>query len=147
MNPAIALIKKFESCKLAAYKCPAGKDTIGYGHTGPDVHPGLTITQAQADALLAADLKKFSDGVDALVTVPINSNQRGALICFAYNVGLGIGAITPVGLKHSTLLRKVNAGDHAGAAEQFSRWDLAAGKVLPGLVKRRAAEAALYREA
>ena len=140
MNPTITVIKKFEGCRLTAYQCPAGIDTIGYGHTGKDVYAGLVITQEQADALLDADLAKFSAGVDAAVKVPINANQRGALISFAYNCGLG-------NLQHSTLIRKVNAGDHAGAAEQFGKWDMAAGKVLPGLVKRRAAEAALYMEA
>lgn len=139
MNPAIPLIKKFEGCRLTAYKCPAHVDTIGYGHTGPDVHAGMTITQEQADALLEADLVKFSTDLDATVKAPINANQRGALLSFAYNCGLS-------NLKHSTLIRKVNAGDHAAAAEQFGKWNMAAGKVLPGLVKRRAAEAALYKE-
>lgn len=140
MNPAINLIKQFEGCRLTTYKCPAGIDTIGYGHTGPDVYAGLTITQEQADTLLAADLEKFSTGVDSAVKVPLNANQRGALISFAYNCGLN-------NLKHSTLIRKINAGDHTAAADQFSRWVYADGRTLQGLVRRRAAEAALYLEA
>jgi lysozyme len=79
MNPATNLIKHFEACKPTMYQCPAGIDTIGYGHTGPDVHPGMVITQEQADALLDADLEKFCAGVDAAVKVPLNVNQRATL--------------------------------------------------------------------
>jgi lysozyme len=139
MSPAIALIKKFEGCCLTTYLCPAGIPTIGYGHTGPDVQMGMTITQEQADGLLNADLEEFSAGVDAAVKVTINANQRGALISFAYNCGLN-------NLRHSTLIRKVNSENHAAAAAQFGKWNMAGGKVLPGLVTRRAAEAALYQE-
>lgn len=134
------LIKSFEGCKLTAYPDPGtGGDpwTVGYGHTGPDVHKGLVITQAQADALLAGDLKKFETGVAKLVKVDLTENQRGALVSFAYNCGLG-------NLGSSTLLKKVNARDFIGAKAEFGKWNKAGGKVLAGLTRRRAAEATLF---
>jgi lysozyme len=142
---AVDLIKNAEGCRLEAYLCSAGKPTIGYGHTGPDVTPGdvgdLTISLEEAEALLKSDLEKFSAGVWDLVTVPLSDNQHGALTSFAFNLGLG-------NLKASTLLKMVNARDFAGAALQFARWDKATVRgvkvVLPGLTKRRAAEAKLF---
>ena len=136
MNPAIPLIKEFEGCKLKAYKCPAGVWTIGYGHTD-GVKEGDEITQQEADRLLADDVHSFSAGVQRLVTSDINRNQLGALTSFAFNVGLG-------NLRHSTLLRLVNKGDFVGAANQFSRWNKAGGKVLAGLTRRREAERKLF---
>ncbi|WP_019099941.1 lysozyme [Chromobacterium haemolyticum] len=136
-DAGIALVKSFEGLKLIAYKCPAGVWTIGYGHTGPDVTPGQVITQAQADALLARDLERFEAGVARLVKVPMTQNQFDALVCFSYNLGLGA-------LQGSTLLRLLNAGDYAGAAAQFPRWNKAGGKELPGLTRRRSAEHALF---
>lgn len=136
----IAKIKGFEGEKLAAYPDPgtgAAPWTIGVGHTGPDVRPGMTITAAQSTNLLRADLAKFEAGVAALAPTT-TQGQFDALVSFAFNVGL-------TNLKGSTLLRKHNAGDYAGAADQFALWNKAAGKVLPGLVKRRAAEAQIYR--
>lgn len=139
-NAGVELIKSFEGLKLTAYPDPAtGGDpwTIGYGTTGPNVKKGLKITEAQAKDWLIEDINKFADGVDKLVTVRINENQKAALTSFAYNVGLG-------NLKSSTLLRLVNAGDFKGAQAQFARWNKAAGKVMAGLTRRRAAEAALF---
>ena len=136
MNPAIPLIKEFEGCKLKAYLCPAGVWTIGYGHTD-GVKEGDEITQQEADRLLANDVHSFSAGVQRLVTSDINRNQLGALTSFAFNVGLG-------NLRHSTLLRLVNKGDFVGAANQFSRWNKAGGKVLAGLTRRREAEKKLF---
>lgn len=136
----VELIKSFEGLKLTAYPDPAsGGDpwTIGYGTTGPHVKKGLKITESQAKDWLIEDINKFADGVEKLVTVRINENQKAALTSFAYNVGLG-------NLKSSTLLRLVNAGDFKGAQAQFGRWNKAAGKVMPGLTRRRAAEAALF---
>lgn len=132
-----ALIRKAEGDRLTAYYCPAGVLTIGVGHTGPDVKPGMTITQAQSDALLSADLAKFEAAVSRNVKVPLTQNQFDALVSFTYNLGEGA-------LRSSTLLRMLNAGDYTGAAAQFARWDKAGGKVLAGLTKRRAAEAALF---
>ena len=136
MNPAIPLIKEFEGCKLKAYKCPADVWTIGYGHTD-GVKEGDEITQQEADRLLASDVELFTTGVQRLVHSDINRNQLGALVSFSFNVGLG-------NLRHSTLLRMVNAGDFVGAADQFLRWNKAGGKVLPGLTRRREAERQLF---
>ena len=97
------LIKKFEGLRLTAYQDMVGVWAIGYGHTGPDVKPGLTITQQQADQLLINDLVRFNNGVNALVTVKLNQNQFDALVSFSYNLGLG-------SLQNSTLLRLLNQG-------------------------------------
>ena len=132
----LALIKTYEGCKLTAYLCPAGKWTIGYGRT-TNVKKGDTCSQAQADAWLPEEYDAFESKVRALVKVALTANQLGALVSFAYNVGVGA-------LKDSTLLRLLNAADYSGAAAQFARWTKGGGKVLPGLVKRRAAEAALF---
>lgn len=133
----VKLIQQFEGLRLKAYQDAVGVWTIGYGHTGPDVTPGLVISQAQADALLARDLNRFETGVSRLVQVPLNQNQFDALLSFSYNLGLG-------SLQNSTLLRLLNQRDYAGAAAQFPRWNKAGGKVLPGLARRRAAEQALF---
>ena len=136
----INLIQHFEGLRLTAYPDVIDVWTIGYGHTGPDVHPGLAITQAQADALLAQDLARFEQGVTALVKVPLNDNQFAALVSFSYNLGLG-------NLQQSTLLRLLNQGDYAGAAAQFPRWDRAGGHEVAGLLTRRKAEQALFMQA
>jgi lysozyme len=134
---ALALVKRWEGLRLTAYLCPAGVWTIGYGSTGPHVREGMTITEAQADALLVQDLARFEAAVSRLVTVPLTDGQFGALVSLAFNIGIGA-------FGKSTLLRKLNAGDYTGAQEQFHVWRRAGGKVLPGLVNRRAAEAALF---
>lgn len=142
LDGALKLIKQFEGCKLAAYPDPgSGGDpwTIGFGATGSGIARGVTWTQAQADARLASDVAKFAGGVDALLgSAPTTAGQKAALISFSFNVGLGA-------LKDSTLLKMHRAGDYEGAALQFNRWTKASGRELPGLVKRRAAEAAVYR--
>lgn len=132
----IDLIKKFEGCKLKTYKCSAGVDTIGYGSTGAHVKPGMTITQAEAEALLVKDLSRFEVGV-ATLAKKTTQGQFDALVSFAFNLGLGA-------LSSSTLLKVHNDGKYSEAAEQFHRWNKAAGKVLLGLIKRRAAESELY---
>jgi lysozyme len=147
VNPATAhindegvrLIKESESLRLTAYQDAVGIWTIGYGHTGPDVTPGKTITREQADALLRSDVGSAESDVRRLVKVPLSSNQFSALVSFVFNVGAG-----PTGFGGSTMLRLLNQGDYAGAADQFPRWNKAGGKVLQGLVKRRAAERALF---
>ena len=136
-STALALIKESEGCVLTAYRDPVGILTIGYGHTGPDVTSGLQINMAEADALLKEDLAKFEAGVADLVKVPITDNQFGALVSFAYNLGLGA-------LGESTLLRKLNAGDYSGASEEFPKWVNAGGQKLPGLVTRRERERKLF---
>lgn len=132
------LIKSFEGWKDTAYICPAGVLTIGWGSTGPHVKPGMKITQERGEALLRADLSRFEAAVTRLVTVPISQNQYDALVSFAFNLGEG-------NLAKSTLLKRVNARDFAGAANEFGKWNRAGGVVLAGLTRRRAAEAALFR--
>lgn len=134
------LLKQFEGCVLHAYPDPGtGGDpwTIGYGHTGPEVKPGLVITQAQADALLCGDLSGVEQFVNDHVTHSLTPNQFSALVSFTYNVGEGA-------FEDSTLLRLVNQGNIAAAAQQFARWTYGGGRQLPGLVRRRAAEAQLF---
>ena len=137
---AIALIKRWEGCKLTAYPDPGtGGDpwTIGWGSTGPGIRKGVTWTQAQADARLAEDVAKFMAGVQSAVTVPVLPRELGAMTSLAYNIGLGA-------FQGSTLLRRFNAGDKAGAAAQFDVWRMAGGRVMQGLVNRRADERKVF---
>lgn len=134
----VQIVKSSESLRLRAYRCPAGKWTIGYGDTGPDVRPGLVITEAEAEVRLTRRLaEEFEPGVEQLLAVEVTGNQFSALVSFAYNTGLQA-------LAESTLLRKLNAGDYDGAADEFPRWTRSRGRVLPGLVTRRAAERELF---
>jgi lysozyme len=141
-DAGIALIKDFEGCKLSAYKCPAGVWTIGYGHTSlagpPTVAEGMKISAVEATNILKRDLKQFENGVSAAVKVPLEQHQFDALVSFAFNVGLGA-------LGKSTLLRKLNAGDCAAVPTELMKWVRAGGKELPGLVRRRRAEAGMWR--
>lgn len=138
----LEILKDAEGLELKAYVCPAGKWTIGYGSTGAHVKPGMVITEAEADVLLALDLDRFERWVERHCQ-PATDNQFSALVSFAFNLGEGA-------LADSTLRRKHQAGDYAGAAAEFARWNKAKVKgvlkVLPGLTARRAAEAALYRK-
>lgn len=134
---AAPLVKKFEGLRLTAYKCPADVWTIGYGHTGKDVVQGLKWTQAQADAALMDDMAVALCDVRKKVTRQLNDNQLAALVSFVFNLGGGA-------FGGSTLLKKINSGDIAGAGKEFGKWINAGGKPLPGLVKRRSAEAELW---
>lgn len=132
-----ALIKQYEGCRLAAYRCAAGVWTIGYGHTA-GVHSGMTITQAQADAYLRQDIAKFEGYVNNPAYVPIteqlNQNQFDALVSFAFNLGAGN-------------LRKLCKGRTAvQIAQAMTQYCKANGKVLAGLKRRRAAEQALFNK-
>jgi GH24 family phage-related lysozyme (muramidase) len=135
------LLKKFEGCKLKAYRCPADVCTIGYGHTSaagaPVVSDGMTITQAEADAILRQDLIKYERSVQDLVKVDLTQNQFDVLVDFAYNAGVG-------NLKSSTMLKKVNAGDLDAVPAELMKWTKGGGKVLPGLVRRRQAAGAWW---
>lgn len=153
----LEVIKSFEQCRLAPYKDAAGKWTIGWGHLLP-VSPALPvsavdehlravgwhagtdtvgITQDQADRLLVEDVTKAARAVDAMVEVPLSANQASALTSLVYNIGKGaFGA--------STILKRVNAQQWAEAQEEFHRWREAGGRVLNGLVRRRAVEAWLF---
>lgn len=126
-------IEAFEGCRLTAYRDVVGVLTVGYGHTGPDVRVGLTVTQAQADALLAADLDRFERGVTAAVHRTLQQHEFDALVSLAFNIGLGaFGA--------STLVARLNDADLLGAAAQFTVWNKAGGKFNPGLLTRRTRE-------
>jgi len=132
----IDLIKSREGCKLKAYLCPAKVWTVGYGHTGPEVHEGMEVTNEEASTLLQADLLGFDAGVST--TCPaVTQSQHDAMVCLSYNIGIGA-------FKKSSVARLHNAGKYAEAAQAFGLWNKAGGRVLAGLVARRAAEAALY---
>ncbi|MDB5698004.1 MAG: hypothetical protein JWN69_808 [Alphaproteobacteria bacterium] len=132
----LALIRDHEGLRLDAYLCPAKVWTIGYGSAGPGVRAGLRISEAEAEALLRSDVARFEQGVGRIAG-RCTQGQFDALVSFAFNLGLGA-------LMSSTLLKKHKAGDHQAAAAEFARWVNARGRRLPGLAKRRAAEAALY---
>lgn len=138
----IDLVKSFEGLKLAPYLDSVKVPTIGYGTTYYEGGKKVTmqdppITQARAEELLAVHLESFCSGVEKLLKVSVTDNQFAALVSFAYNLGLGA-------LGGSTLMKKLNAGDYAGAALEFEKWNKAGGQVLPGLVRRRQAEKALF---
>lgn len=144
MTPSEAcfnLVKRFEGCRLEAYPDPAtGGDpwTVGWGHTGPEVHKGLTISQDIADAYLLKDLTHVADTLNHVLEIEPTQAQFDALCSFVFNIGAA-------NFVKSTLLRKLNAGDVLGAAMEFPKWRNAAGRVMPGLVTRRAAEQALFQ--
>lgn len=129
----IELIKRFEGCRLTAYKpIPAEQYyTIGYGHYGPDVMPGMRITQTQAEAILTEDLKKYEYAVNSTLLI-LNQNQFDALVSFSYNCGIG-------SLRSLTKRRTVNQ-----IADALLLYNKGSGKVLPGLARRRQAERALF---
>jgi len=131
-----ALIKKFEGCKLEAYKCPADKWTIGYGHT-KGVQAGDTWSQDHAEHMLDVELEEYEGYINDLVDVPLEQHQFDALVAWVYNLGAG-------NLISSTLLIKLNAKEYADIPHEIQRWNKAAGEVLEGLVRRRKAEALLF---
>ncbi|MNE21980.1 Lysozyme RrrD [compost metagenome] len=161
----ITIVKEFETLELAAYPDPAselGKActsarlqmrdyrkvpgwqkldgspwTIGWGHTGSDVHEGLVITALHADKLLAQDLLSAERSVNRYAKVELNQNQFDALVSFTFNLGSG-------NMSTSTLLKKLNDKDFIGASKEFERWNKAKGKVLNGLTRRRKMEAELF---
>jgi lysozyme len=138
----IELIKSFEGLKLAAYKCPAGVWTIGYGHTTaagpPAVKGGMKITAEQAAEILVRDLVAYEAAVMNALRRNPNENQFSAMVSLCYNIGPGAFA-------SSTVVKKFNAGDADGAAAAFRLWKKGGGKVLPGLIRRREAEIELFR--
>jgi lysozyme len=130
------LIKCFEGFRHKAYYCPGMKLTVGYGTTR-GVKPGTTVTHEQAVELLKRDVLVFSEVVNRLIKVPLNQNQFDALVSFVYNIGEG-------NFQKSTLLRLLNARKYEEASAQFVRWRFVKGLVMPGLVRRRDAERALF---
>lgn len=135
-DAGVALIKDFEKCRLEVYADAVGLRTVGWGHR-TTLPLGSPISQPEADTTLLEDLAKFEEGVTDLIKVQVNSNQFSALVCFAFNVGLG-------NLQSSLLLRCINKGNPADAAMQFERWTHAGGRIIPGLVRRREAERQLF---
>lgn len=136
-----ALIKHYESCRLRAYPDPATGGapwTIGWGATGPTIGPGSVWTQAQADARFVADAASRASQIQGLLgAAPTTQNQFDAMMSLLYNIGTGK-------FSTSSVLRCHKARDYATARKSFALWNKAAGRVMDGLVKRRAAEAALY---
>lgn len=130
-------IKEAEGLRLGTYTCPAGKLTIGYGHTGSDVQANCTINKEQAEAQLQRDISQFAGQINLLLVWGVTQGQFDALCSFVFNLGIGA-------LKGSTLLRKLESDDVQGAADEFLRWDKAHVKGelvrLPGLTKRRTKE-------
>ena len=133
---AYDIIQEFEGCRLDAYQDSVGVWTIGYGHT-KTAKKGMRIDRREANRLLLEEVARHANGVAALLKTDVNQNQFDALVSFAFNLGVGA-------LSKSTLLRKLNSGDTAGAAAEFDRWVYAGGKKLNGLVRRRDAERKLF---
>lgn len=130
-----AFVAQHEGLRLWAYRDPVGVLTACYGHTGPDVQPGQTYTPARCRELLERDLARHAQAL-ACIHRPLTDGQKAAFVSFAYNVG-------PRAFCESTLAKKANAGDMAGACAELSKWVYAKGQRLPGLVARRAAERAM----
>ncbi len=134
----LALTKRYEGLRTTAYQDSGGIWTIGYGHTGPDVHPGKSISELESEALLRADLRTAIDCVNMNVKVAIEQNHFDALVDFCFNAGRG-------NFVRSTLLTRLNGKDLQGAADQFALWINVNGQPNRGLQRRRAAEAAMFR--
>ena len=137
------LICEFEGFRAEAYRDAVGMLTIGYGHTEraglPVVTTGMRVTRTQARRILERDVASFAAGVRAALRVTVNDNQFSALVSFAYNVGLQA-------FQKSSVLAAVNRGEFAAVPRRLALWVKAGGAVLPGLVRRRAAESALFME-
>jgi lysozyme len=141
-DAGLKLIMQFEGLRLKAYRCPAGVWTVGYGHTSaagaPEVRDGMRISATEAEAILRRDLAGFETAVAGMVRTEVTQAQFDVLVSFAYNCGVGA-------LKQSTLLKRVNAGAFDAVPAELMKWTKAKGKELSGLVRRRRAEAALWR--
>jgi lysozyme len=146
----LALVKSFETLRVDAYDDATGRSvppdgrargqlTIGYGHTGPDVRPGALITEAEAEALLRADLAASERAVGRLIQVPLSQAQFDALVSLVFNIGAAA-------FSASTLRRRLNAKDFTTAAGEFYRWRFDNGVELLGLARRRVAEMQLFLE-
>ena len=135
----IGLIRHFEGTSLKAYRDPAGLWTVGTGHLirPNEGHLLDGVTEAQAEALLRDDLREAERAVANAVHVPLTENQRGALTSMCFNVGAGA-------FRGSTLVKKLNNCDYAGAANEFTRWSYVKRVLVLGLLRRRRAEKALF---
>ncbi len=137
-DAGLSLTKTFEGLRLQAYQDAGGVWTVGYGHTGADVLADHSITTLEAEVLLREDLGIAIDCVNREVMAPLEQFQFDALVDFCFNAGSG-------NFVRSELLRKVNAKDYGAAAAQFAEWVHINQQIVPGLVRRRAAEAAMFR--
>jgi lysozyme len=132
-------IKHFEGLRLKSYYCVAGRCTIGFGHAGGDVKPGMTITLARAEELLRQDLDTAERAVAELVKVPLRQGQFDACVDFVFNLGRQAFA-------GSTLLKLLNKREHSAAAEELMRWVHSGGRVVAGLQRRRLAARDMWNE-
>ena len=138
----IEMVKSFEGISLKPYLCPANVWTVGYGatrsRTGGPIDPDMEpISETEAEALLLRDLESSQGWVSRLIKTALTENQYSALTSFTFNVGAGA-------LQRSTLRMKLNRGEVQNAADEFPKWRIAGGRILAGLVRRRAAERALF---
>jgi lysozyme len=145
----IEFIKEFEGFETLPYPDAAGFMTVGYGHLIKKGEKFSSVTPDEAEILLGHDLINFEKIVNTNVKVDLNQNQFDALVSFVFNVGEGKegvkdGFVTLRSGKPSTMLRKLNAGDYEGAANEFPKWNRAGGVVLKGLIRRREAEKELF---
>lgn len=131
----MALIRRFEGLRLKAYLCPAGVWTLGYGSTGPGIKKGMVWSAAEAEARMGRDAQVFVTGTQSLCP-ELAGKPLAAISDFSYNLGL-------TRLKQSTLRRRINARNWPAVRAELAKWTRGGGKVLPGLVARRAAESAL----
>jgi lysozyme len=136
-DEGLALIKAFESFSAVPYRCPAGVLTIGYGHTGPNVAEGRSVTIQQAEELLVHDLQNSERAVLRLISRTLSDNQFAALVSFAFNAGSG-------SLQRSTLRMECNRYDDKAVPAQLLKWVYVGTRVMTGLKRRRRAEAELY---
>lgn len=134
---ACEFVKKWEGCELKAYQDQGGVWTIGIGHTGTDVTPDTVWTQDRADKVLQADMDAAIAAVHRHVGSGLTPNQEAALGSFVFNLGEGA-------FSKSTLLRRVNEGDHIGAVFELLKWHHIGTKPVKGLLRRRLDEAALF---
>ena len=140
----IEMVKSFEGLALRPYVCAGGVNSVGYGATrsstggpiGLDMEP-ISEAEAEAEALLIRDLESSEGWVSRLIKTALTENQYSALTSFTFNVGAGA-------LQRSTLRMKLNRSEYQGAADEFPKWRIAGGRILAGLVRRRAAEKALF---
>lgn len=136
MSLTVAMVMYFEGVRYQPYYDVGGVLTVCMGHTGKDIIPGKTYTQAECDALLEKDLAIVAKGVDPLIKVAIPDTTRAALYSFVYNIGI-------TAFKNSTLLKKLNSGDHVGACHELTRWVYVKGQKWKGLMTRRDIEEAV----
>ena len=129
--------KSLKGCELTAYQCSAGVWTIGYGHT-KGIEEGMEISQEEAEQMLVDELHEYENYINKYVTAPLSQNQFDAMVSWVYNLG-------PANLKASTLLKVLNAEDYEGVPAQIKRWNKAGGEILDGLIRRREAEARLFK--